>query len=121
MKYVTTKIYRKLARLARTLARNYTLAVLFHVVFPIIRLAGSKMVLEKPSAPSLWSEWNKKSESELISKQSGKCWVMGYLSWCYKSGNMWALFLLPFICILKATEESADMPSSESLLMYTLF
>ena len=84
-------------------------------------LAGSKITMNKPSAKNLWSEWSDKSNPGLISKQPGKNWVLNYLSWTFRSGNLWAIFLCPFMLILKATEESSDIPLPESLMTYTLF
>lgn len=124
MKHLISKIWSKIARRVRKLARQYVLLIMRYVIFPIISLAGSKMVLEKPEVSSLWLSWGGKSGQELISKQPGENWIIQYLSWTFKKGNSknhWAIFLLPFILILQAAEEPGDGPSPESLMIYTLF
>jgi len=115
------KIWSKISRKARKLARQYVLTIIRYIVFPIISLAGSKMILKNPTGSSLWSEWNEKFYPKLIAKQSEKHWIVSYTLWSYRSKNLWALFLLPFILLLKATEEQEDAPTLESSLTYTLF
>ncbi len=121
IKNLIFKIWSKISRKARKLVRQYVLIIIRYIMFPIISLAGSKMILKKPAGSSLWSEWNEKFYSELIAKQSEKHWVVSYILWSYRTKNLWALFLLPFILLLKATEESGDAPTLESSLTYTLF
>lgn len=115
------KVWSKIARRALRLARNYLLILMRYVIFAVISLAGSKMLLKKPAAPSLWSEWSEKKEPGLIFKQNETNWLCHYLSWTCQKGNLWGVFLLPFILTLKATEETAERPSPESLMIYTLF
>lgn len=119
--HLISKLWSKIARRVRKLARRYVLLVIRYIVLPIIGLAGSKIVLKKPSASSLRSAWDTESGQALISKQSGKNWVRQYLSWTFQKGNRWAVFLLPFILILWACEEPGGAPSPESLMIYTLF
>ena len=115
------KVWSKISRTTRSLARSYILFILYRVVFPVIALAGSKMVLQKTDRASMLSKWNETSDKNLVTHPRGKNWLIHYLSWTLRRENLWALFLLPFIVLLSATEESSDMPSPESLMIYTLF
>lgn len=115
------KIWSKISRATRRIARNYTLFILRFVVLPLIALAGSKIIWKKPAGNSLWSEWNEKPGQELVKKQTEKNWVIGYFFWTFQRENQWAIFLFPFILMLKATEEPGEAPTLESSLTYTLF
>lgn len=121
IKNFVAKIWSKVARRVLSLASGYVLIITRYVIFAVIGMAGSKMILEKPPAPGLWSEWSGKTERRLIVKQNEKGWVGHYLSRAFKKGNLWMIFLLPFILILKATGEAGAEPSPESLMIYTLF
>ncbi len=115
------KFYHKASRKIFSYIRGYIVLVLYYIVFPIIALAGSKMIFKKPKGVSAWQDWNKASSSNLITDSQGKNWLYQYFLWSFKPGNLWAIFLLPFIVLLWATEESDSMPSPESLMIYTLF
>ena len=121
MKHFISKILSKIFRVSRRLTRNYILLIIYYVMLPIIALCGSKIDLKKPSGNSFWRDWDEDVQSKLVLKQTGKWWVVSYVSWCYKSKNIWMLFLLQFILILKTTENSSETPTLESSLMYTLF
>lgn len=117
---LTQEIFSKIARRARKLIRSYILAVIYFVMLPIIALAGSKLALTN-SGKSGWREWGMRSEPPLVKKQSGKSWILRYLAWAFRTKNIWAISVLPFILILKGAEEPSGAPSEESLMIYTLF
>ena len=114
-------IWSKINRRVSKYARHYVLIILYYVLLPIIALAGSKMKLQKPTGESMWMPWHDTSGERLISIQTGKNWVRHYVSWLYTSKNLWALLLLPFILMLKATEDSEGATTPELLMIYTLF
>lgn len=116
-----SRVWTKISLRLSGYIRNYVLRVLHNVVFPIIGLAGTEMVLEKPDTKTMWHAWTEKNLPELISKQSGKNWVFNYVRRSVESKNSRAMFLLPFIIVLKITAPPKESPSPESSLMYTLF
>ncbi len=121
LKLFILRIWSKISVKISRMARRYVLTVLYYIVLPIIGLAGSRMTLKKPNGNTMWHDWNEKNSPDLTSKQSEKNWLLTYLSWSFSSKNFWAVFLLPFILILKIAEEPSDRPTPESFLMYTLY
>lgn len=120
-KQIIFKIWSKISYVTGRLVRNYMLFIIHYCVFSIISLGGSRLNLKKPTGQSAWNDWNNGLSSPLITKQSGKRWVINYVSWCFKSKNVWLLGLLPFIVIIKTTETELGIPTLESSLTYTLF
>ena len=116
-----SKFYRKASHKIFSYIRGYTVLVLYYIVFPIIALAGSRMIFKKSNDTGAWKDWNKASSQNLITDSQGRNWLYQYFLWSSKPGNLWVIFLLPFIVLLWATEESDSMPSPESLMIYTLF
>ena len=90
-------------------------------MLPIIALAGSKLVLKKSTEKSLWLKWGDKINPDMAPAQIKKGWIVNFFSWTFKSGNLWAIFLLPFILIVKATEDPSSTTSPELAMIYTLF
>jgi hypothetical protein len=120
-KNIIYKIWLKISHRVLKLIRNYTLCVLYYIVFPIISLAGSKMKTKKSPAESSWLTWGDSFDKGVITRQTTENWSIRYLSWSLKSGNIWAIFLYPFFLILKSAENSSDTPSPGFLMVYTLF
>lgn len=120
-KHFILRVWSKISVKISRLTKRYVLTILYYVVLPIIALSGHRVSLEKPLRESEWHNWSENNELKLIFKQSGKNWVFNYMSWAFRSKNVWAVFLLPFILILKITEEPSGGPPPESLLMYTLY
>lgn len=120
LKNLIYKISTKISRRVRALARNYVLLVLHYCLFPIIGLSENS-ITGKERSETLWHDWREHNRQALTEKQSGKNWLIYYLSWAFRSKNLWMVSLLPFIIILKSVERPSDTPAPESLLTYTLY
>ncbi|OHA26496.1 MAG: hypothetical protein A3C06_02875 [Candidatus Taylorbacteria bacterium RIFCSPHIGHO2_02_FULL_46_13] len=114
------KVWPKVSSRVSKFGKKYTLRVIYSIVLPLIRLAGTNLTVQKTTMATLWQNWEQKNQ-QVISKQSGNHWLVHYITWAYRSRNLWALFLLPFITILRNLEESPDDQPPEALLLYTLY
>ena len=120
IQHLLSKISSKLSAIICPFVRNCVLRILHYVVLPIIGLSGSGIARTGQNS-TLWHSWTEYNKSALIQKQSGKSWLVHYVTFLFASKNFWMLSLLPFIIILKSVERHSDAPATESLLMYTLY
>jgi len=121
------RLWNKLARHYAAAARIWLLGTCFYFVFPVVGRAGSSLGLA-PS-PSATSHWVPRETLPAITYTSqhrtgaaeAPCggWIRTFVSWAARSGNFWAIFLLPFLILLSALqpEEEEAFPSN----IYTLF
>ncbi len=110
-------------RVSSTLAA-YLTRLLFGVV-AVAGLGGSKFELQRPRGAS--TNWQPKRPvpAEAYGSQHGlpdvpgKGWVRAYVSWGFKGGGVWILFVLPLIAMLGwvQTQEKGSFGGN----IYTLY
>jgi hypothetical protein len=122
--------YRLWNRLASVVSRFTVFvfsAICFYVVVLATGRAGSKLNLSR-SAAGAWSAWTaRRPESpdtyfdQFMRVGTGTTrsgWVRSYCSWAWDSGNLWLVFLLPFLALLSLNQsKTANVPVD----VYTLF
>jgi hypothetical protein len=103
-------------------ARFIIKAICFYVLVLIVGQAGSSLRLTPPdSSSSLWRPREPGSlvhpPDPVVSPHSG--WTRSFIAWALRSGQWWALGLLPFLIILAAldTDSEGSLPSAT----YTLY
>ncbi len=99
--------------------------VCFFLVFVAVGRAGSKLPVAPRPAGSMWLPRSSTPAEEFDSEFEGTQgdenphWTATYLAWAHRSGNGWAVMLLPFLVLLSVLEpeEERSFPAN----IYTLF
>jgi hypothetical protein len=118
-------------RLAHYFSRTVQLLLMgicFYIIFVAVGRTGSTLRLaHPPPTTSLWAPRGTLASSAYVSQYGArdgaslqKGWIATFLSWAVRSGNLWALSLLPFFILLSALQidqEKNTFPAS----IYTLF
>lgn len=119
--------WNRLARLFVRIARLALMGVCFYIVLGTVGRAGSRLALRRPNPDqSLWTSRTTLLPESYIHQYSipqegtsPKGWIGSYFSWVRHSGNLWALFLLPFLALLWTVESRKERSSTPDI--YTLF
>ena len=105
-------------------ASRLLLKICYLVVFTLVRLAGSRMTRDRkrqtmwmPRTTTAAEAYGNQSDLPLAAGSQG--WVRGYVRWASKSGNLWAVGLLPFLILITSLdpERAQAYPGH----IYTLF
>jgi hypothetical protein len=109
------------------IAREAVTRLCYFIVFVTVGSAGSRLPLTGSGGPrSFWvarplpgpAAHGVPPESDhAVGGRLG--WVSNYLSWAFKSGNAWAIVLLPFLGILAAISVPEERKVASNI--YTLF
>ena len=105
-------------------ARMLLLRISYYIVFAAVGCAGSSMRRDANSQ-SLWMPRTTLSPDTYLTQYDlafpgfSRNWTAGYLVWAYKSGNIWASCLLPFLILIAALETQRGKAHPASI--YTLF
>jgi len=123
----TERLYRLWTRWAEYYgrwAKGYVLRICYNVVLTPVASIGSRMTGE--GGDSMWvprptlSPLTYGSQYDLAYPGcSLRHFVISYPAWAYKSGNLWALGLLPFLLLIAALDH--EKKESYSGHIYTLF
>jgi hypothetical protein len=121
------KLWNSAARYFARGARLILMSICFYVVFLAVGRAGTALKLARPMADqSLWTAKTMiapaASHYEFSSIENGltqKGWFRSYLDWSKTSGQLWALFLVPFLAMLASVEIYTDRRFPAGV--YTLF
>ena len=105
-------------------ASRLLLKICYLVVFTLVGRAGSRMTRDR-KRQSMWTPRTTTaaeaygSQSDLLLAAGSRGWVTGYVRWASKSGNLWAVSLLPFLLLIAVLdpERSQGHPTN----LYTLF
>jgi hypothetical protein len=122
------RLWNKLAASLAYYVRLWLMGICFHFVFVAVGQMGSSFPLGGPrTGPSCWvkrvphTSWAPdKCAGNTIEVSPRQDWVRDFCTWTMKTGNGWALCLLPFLfllALLEGEEEESTFPAS----MYTLF
>jgi hypothetical protein len=118
--------WNRLTRYFTRRARLLLLGLCFYVTFVAVGRFGSLVLLKRLNhAESLWTPSNGSIPSEEFRAGSSEKrltghWCRDYCSWALRSGNEWAVCLLPFLFflrILNTVEAKHEVPVNA----YTLF
>ena len=105
-------------------ARMLLLRISYYIVFAAVGCAGSSIRRDAKSQ-SLWVPRTTLSPDTYLTQYDlafpcfSRNWAAGYLVWAYKSGNIWACCLLPFLILIAALERQSGKAHPASI--YTLF
>jgi hypothetical protein len=118
-------VWNRGARFVGRVARRLVLGVCFFIVFAGVGLLGARFGRKVPNRAS--SGWDRRrpaigeeNRSPLAEKRLTRvAWMPAYVRWARRSGNLWAVVLIPFLSLLSllAEEEEDTLPA----FVYTLF
>lgn len=116
----------RIIRPVSNLATAIILRVCLLVVFAATGRAGSRLLL-RGKFPTMWVGRDASSDhvgslpfgvhGDIGAAPHG--WIRNYIRWAARSGNFWAIFLIPFFCFLRMV--STEEPTSSGENIYTLF
>ena len=122
------RLWNKLATILAYYARLWLMGICFYLVFVAVGQTGSSFPLGGPQTVS--SRWVKRAPQassapargagQTIEVSPRQSWVRDFYTWTMKTGNWWALCLLPclfVLALLESEEEESAFPAS----IYTLF
>jgi hypothetical protein len=95
------------------------------LVFTATGKPGSRLRIDRDGV-SLWIERDRGSNHTTVLPFATNLtaplpngWVRTYLRWALHTGNVWAIFLIPFFCMLRMV--STEEPAAAAGNIYTLF
>ena len=101
------------------------MGICFFIAFGAVGLAGARYSRKLPTSPL--SGWTRRGpqtgkENSAPSARRGineAAWLRAYVRWARRSGNLWAIVLIPFLSLLSllAKDEDDTLPTN----IYTLF
>ncbi len=113
-------VWNKGAGLVARVASRLLMGVCFFIVFAAVGLAGARFSRKPPTSAS--SGWNRRGpqvgeENNAPSAGAGikeAVWMRAYVRWARRSGNLWAIVLLPFLSFLSllAKDEDDTLPTT---------
>lgn len=116
----------RIIRPVSNLATAIILRVCLLVVFAATGRAGSHLLV-RGKLPSMWLGRDDSSDhvgslpfgvhGQTFAAPNG--WIRNYVRWAVTSGNFWAIFLIPFFCLLRMV--STEEPTGSAGNIYTLF
>ena len=126
---VATKPYKVWNRLARTFGRGarFLLMSICYFVILVVGQTGSSIGLSRPNcAGSLWVPRRTLARETYAHQHAASTrtspsnnWIRAYTSWALRSGNLWAVVLLPFLILLMTVEP--EVRTTHPANIYTLF
>jgi len=121
------RIWNKAAKLYARFASIYIMVVAFHLVVQVMgTMTSSRQMLRSTNLSSFWNPLGSVSARSYASQHlSGDelpdkaSWPLNYLFWSWRTRNIPAMFLLPFLMMISVfqSEYEASKPSD----IYTLF
>jgi hypothetical protein len=125
--FMPYKIWNKAARFVAHVGTIFLQSICFYVIFFAVGRAGSRLIIDLPMPQkTMWCKRRSLEPATYFSQYAGvgegiskKGWLLNYVSWAVKSGNLWAWSLLPFLILLSVLE--TDKEESISSNIYTLY
>jgi hypothetical protein len=122
------RAWNKIARLLSEMGRFWILSVCYYTFFFPVGSLGSQLKLAPPLPnESFWvpregPDVEPQFQSATIAPENffEREWTAAYVSSCREPGRLWALFLLPFLLLLRVFEIE-DSKSSVPANIYTLY
>ena len=122
------RAWNTLARCFGRAARLWLMGICYYIIFVAVGRTGSALSLaHPPPTASLWvprgtltagAYGSQHGAATAVSPEQG--WAAAFLTWAAQSGNVWAVFLLPFFALLTALQDDrhkSNFPAN----IYTLF
>ena len=125
--YGSYKVWVELVSRFASGARFVLMGICFYFILFAVGRTGSSLNLERPpSYQTLWVS-RRTTAPSAYGSQSGfsdesffsRGWVGNFFHWAFRSGNLWACGLLPFLYLLSLLETGKD--SSVPSDIYTLY
>jgi hypothetical protein len=123
---VAYRLWNLMARAYARVARAVLLALCYMVLFTVVGIAGSSVRLQRPRAgESLWFPRSTLATSTYWSQseQPDRPWShhrwIGMFVWAFRSGNSWAVLLIPFLMLVAVLEHGEEQRFPAGI--YTLF
>ena len=120
-------IWNKVARRVAYVTRLALMGICYFVVFIVVAQAGAKFTRKRPpSTQTTWTPRGNQAETTRSSFSSlglkdpaERGWATAYFIWARRTGNWWAIVLLPFLSLLSvlAEDDNETLPAH----IYTLF
>jgi hypothetical protein len=120
-------IWNKVARRVAFITRLALMGICYFVVFVVVALAGARFTRKRSrSMGTTWTPRGNHSEtpgprfsSVTLKDATERGWATAYFIWARRTGNWWAVVLLPFLFLLSvlADEDTKTLPAH----IYTLF
>ena len=128
--HLVRRLYRawnnRIIRPVSNLVTAIILRICLVVVFAATGRAGSRLLL-RGKFPTMWIGRDDSSDhvaslpfgvhGDIVGSPNG--WIRNYARWAMRSGNLWAIFLIPFFWLLRLV--SAEEPTGSTENIYTLF
>ncbi len=124
---VSYRVWNDLARFYSRAAGLLLKGICFYGIFVPAGWVGSSLLITRPiSSRSLWMPRQTHEPTKYTSQYDAldedyphRGWISTLLLWARRSGNIWALFVLPSLILLSALQ--LDEESSSPSGIYTLF
>jgi hypothetical protein len=120
-------IWNKLARRVAYVTRLALMGICYFVVFVVVGQAGARFTRTRPrSMRTTWTPRGNQAEtpgssfsSMRLKDPTERGWATEYFIWARRTGNWWAIVLLPFLSLLSvlADNDRKTLPAH----IYTLF
>jgi hypothetical protein len=120
-------IWNKVARAVAYVTRLALMGICYFVVFVVVAQAGARFTRKRPrSMGTTWTPRGNQAEtpgprfsSVTLKDATERGWATAYFIWARRTGNWWAVVLLPFLFLLSvlADEDTKTLPAH----IYTLF
>lgn len=111
---------RRVAERIGRITNAVILRICLFIVFAAVGRGGSRFRLQVDSNASLWSSKRKVNDViNLMPAQAATGWIRPYIGWAWRSGNAWAVVLIPFFCLLRMTSTEQQRAAEGNI--YTLF
>ncbi|HQU31705.1 MAG: hypothetical protein HRU72_08005 [Planctomycetia bacterium] len=128
---VLTTLYKAWNKIANYYVRFASLLIMgicYYIIFVAAGMAGTRFIREISSdQKSMWKPRKTLAPNAYGSQYDfitgnplkKKGWALTFFSWSWRSGNLWACFLLPLLILLSFFE--TDQKTSVSANIYTLY
>lgn len=120
-------LWNKVARTVAFITRLALMGICYFVVFVVVAQAGARFTRKHPrSMRTTWTPRGNQAEttgpsfsSMRLKDPTERGWATAYFIWARRTGNWWAIVLLPFLSLLSALAD--DDKKTLSGHIYTLF
>ena len=111
-----TRVAERIGRIAGA----FLLRICLFVIFAAVGRGGSRFRLQPEGDASMWNSKEIGNESiNLMPAEAATGWIRPYLGWAWRTGNVWAIVLIPFFCLLRMTSTEQQRATEGNI--YTLF
>jgi len=97
------------------------LRICLFVIFAAVGRTGSRFAFGPKASHTMWLAKKSGDDAgkDLLLWQGTPGWIRSYFSWAFRSGNSWAVVLIPFLVLLRMVSVEQQRTSEGNI--YTLF